>query len=57
MPEKEFKLPELPKMFGEKGSNPEIERILPSSPPAPPLPKFVEEAIPDEIAFWRKIGK
>jgi len=47
---------ELPKIFG-KGSSPEIEKILPAAPPAPPIPKFIEETIPDEIAFWRKLGK
>ena len=55
MSEKKFKLPELPK-FGE-GSSPEIEKLLPASPPAPPIPKFIEESIPDEMAFWRRIGK
>ena len=48
-----FKLPELPK-FG-KGSSPEIEKLLPASPPAPPIPRFIEESIPEEMAFWRRI--
>jgi len=53
---------ELPARIGgggmfEKGKGSEIEKILPAPPPAPPIPRALEEAIPDEIAIWRRFGR
>lgn len=34
---------------------PEIEKLLPALPPAPPLPGLVVDLIPSELRIWEKL--
>jgi len=44
-------------MSEKKSPLPEVEKLLPAPPPAPPIPRALEEAIPEELAFWRRVWR
>ena len=46
MAEEKRLFPEIPKLFGAKGSSPDLEKLTPMPPPYPPIPRFLWEISP-----------